>query len=194
MTVYGYARVSTTEQNTAAQLDAFERAGIAEVVQEKRSGAGVARRPELLALLARLRPGDVLVVYKLDRLSRSLRDLCRLLEYLEHAGVGFRSLTESIDTSSPAGRMFFHMLGAFAEFERAMIRERCAAGFAAAKQRGQTFGRARSMEPKTEKRLVKMYMTGHYSMQSLADYFGVHASSVKRAVYRVTKPGHSSLD
>lgn len=194
MTVYGYARVSTTEQNTAAQLAAFKRAGIVEVVQEKRSGAGVSRRPELLALLARLRPGDVLVVYKLDRLSRSLRDLCRLLESLEHAGVSFRSLTESIDTSSPAGRMFFHMLGAFAEFERAMIRERCAAGFAAAKQRGQTFGRARSMEPKTEKRLVKMYLTGRYTMRSLADHFGVHTSSVKRAIYRVTKPGHSSLE
>lgn len=194
MTIYGYARVSTTEQNTAAQLIAFERAGIAEVIQEKRSGAGVSRRPALLSLLARLQPGDVLVVYKLDRLSRSLRDLCRLLESLEQSGVAFRSLTESIDTSSPAGRMFFHMLGAFAEFERAMIRERCAAGFAAAKQRGQKFGRARSMDPKTERRVVKMYLTGQYSMQSLADHFGVHISSVKRAIYRVTKPGHSSLE
>lgn len=192
MTVYGYARVSTTEQNTAVQLAAFKRAGIKHVVQEKRSG--VAQRPELQGLLARLRPGDVLVVYKLDRLSRSLRDLLRLLESLEQSGVTFRSLTESIDTSSPAGRMFCHMLGAFAEFERAMIRERCAAGFEAAKARGQTFGRARSMEPKTEAKLVQMYLSGKYTMQALADRFDVHQSSVKRAIYRVTRPGHSSLE
>ena len=192
MTTYGYARVSTTEQNTAVQIAAFERAGIEHVVQEKRSG--VARRPELQSLLARLRPGDVLAVYKLDRLSRSLRDLLRLLESLEHAGVTFRSLTESIDTSSPAGRMFFQMLGAFAEFERAMIRERCAAGFAAAKERGQKFGRARSMPATTEAKLVRMYLSGRYSMQALADHFDVHTSSVKRAVYRVIKPGHSSLE
>ena len=191
MTVYGYARVSTTEQNTAVQLAAFKRAGIKHVVQEKRSG--VAQRPELQSLLARLRPGDVLVVYKLDRLSRSLRDLLRLLETLEQGGVTFRSLTESIDTSSPAGRMFCHMLGAFAEFERAMIRERCAAGFEAAKARGQTFGRARSMPEKTEAKLVRMYLSGKYTMQALADHFGVHTSSVKRAIYRITKPQHSSL-
>lgn len=192
MTTYGYARVSTTEQNTAVQLAAFKRAGIKHVVQEKRSG--VAQRPELQSLLARLRPGDVLVVYKLDRLSRSLRDLLRLLETLEQGGVTFRSLTESIDTSSPAGRMFCHMLGAFAEFERAMIRERCAAGFEAAKARGQTFGRARSMPEKTEAKLVRMYLSGKYTMQALADHFGVHTSSVKRAIYRVTKPHHSSLN
>lgn len=191
MTTYGYARVSTTEQNTAVQLAAFKRAGIKHVVQEKRSG--VAQRPELQSLLARLRPGDVLVVYKLDRLSRSLRDLLRLLETLEQGGVTFRSLTESIDTSSPAGRMFCHMLGAFAEFERAMIRERCAAGFEAAKARGQTFGRARSMPEKTEAKLVRMYLSGNYTMQALADHFDVHTSSVKRAIYRVTKPEHSSL-
>ncbi|MBD9403857.1 recombinase family protein [Acidovorax sp. ACV02] len=191
MTVYGYARVSTTEQNTAVQLAAFKRAGIKHVVQEKRSG--VARRPELQALLSKLRPGDVLVVYKLDRLSRSLRDLLRLLESLEQSSVAFRSLTESIDTSTPAGRMFCHMLGAFAEFERAMIRERCAAGFEAAKARGQKFGRARAMPEKTEAKLVRMYLSGNYTMQALADHFDVHTSSVKRAIYRVTKPDHSSL-
>lgn len=191
MTTYGYARVSTTEQNTAVQLAAFKRAGIKHVVQEKRSG--VAQRPELQSLLARLRPGDVLVVYKLDRLSRSLRDLLRLLETLEQGGVTFRSLTESIDTSSPAGRMFCHMLGAFAEFERAMIRERCAAGFEAAKARGQKFGRERSMSERTEAKLVRMYQSGKYTMQALADHFEVHTSSVKRAIYRVTKPEHSSL-
>lgn len=109
MTVYGYARVSTTEQNTAVQLAAFKRAGIKHVMQEKRSV--FARRPELLALIARLRPGDMLVVYKLDRLSRSLRDLLRLLETLEERGITFRSLTASIDSSTPAGHMFFACWG-----------------------------------------------------------------------------------
>lgn len=173
------------------QLAAFKRAGVKQVVQEKRSG--VAKRPELAALLCRLRPGDTLAVYKLDRLSRSLRDLLRLLESLEERGINFRSLTESIDTSTPAGRMFCHMLGAFAEFERAMIRERCAAGFEAAKARGQKFGRERSLPAKTEAKLVRMYLSGQYTMQALADYFEVHTSSVKRAIYRVTKPNHSSL-
>lgn len=160
-------------------------------MQEKRSG--VAKRPELQSLLSRLRPGDVLAVYKLDRLSRSLRDLLRLLEALEQRGISSRSLTESIDTSTPAGRMFFHMLGAFAEFERAMILERCAAGFEAAKARGQKFGRERSLPPKTEAKLVRMYLSGQYTMQALGDYFEVHTSSVKRAIYRVTKPSHGSL-
>lgn len=174
------------------QLAAFKRAGIKHVVQEKRSG--VAKRPELAALLSRLRPGDTLAVYKLDRLSRSLRDLLKLLEALEERGINFRSLTESIDTSTPAGRMFCHMLGAFAEFERAMIRERCAAGFEAARARGQKFGRERSLPAKEEAKLVRMYQSQKYTMQALADHFEVHVSSVKRAIYRVTKPGHSSLE
>lgn len=187
----GYARVSTNEQNTAAQLAAFKRAGVRKVVEEKRSA--VSHRPALQALLSSLRPGDVLVVYKLDRLARSLRDFLNLLAQLEASGVAFRSLTEPIDTTTPAGRMFAHMLGAFAEFERAVIRERCAAGFAAAKARGQKFGRSRSMSPDTEHRLVRMYLSGKYTMKALADHFDVHESSVKRAVYRVIKPGHSSL-
>ena len=187
----GYARVSTTEQNTAAQIAAFKRAGVRRVVEEKRSA--VAHRPALQSLLSRLKFGDVLVVYKLDRLARSLRDFLNLLEQLERIGVAFRSLTEPIDTTTPAGRMFAHMLGAFAEFERAVIRERCAAGFAEAKARGQKFGRSRSMAPDLESRIVRMYQTGSYSLQALADYHEVHPSSVKRAVYRVMKPGHSSL-
>ena len=191
MAIYGYARVSTTEQNTATQLAAFERAGITEVVQEKRSAA--TKRPELDALIRRLQRGDVLVVYKLDRLARSLIHLLKLLDDFEARGVEFRSLTEPIDTTTPAGRMFAQMMGAFAEFERALIRERCAAGFAAAKARGQVFGRARSLSTEAEAELVAAYLTGGYTMHALAHSYGVHLSSVKRAIYRVTKPGHSSL-
>lgn len=131
MTVYSYARVSTTEQNTAVQMAAFKPSGIKHLVEEKRSGG--AKRLELASLLSRHRRGDTLAVYKLDRLSRILRDLLWLLEGLEEQGINFRSRTESIGTSTPAGRMFCHTLGAFAEFERAMIREHCAAGFEAAR-------------------------------------------------------------
>lgn len=191
MAIYGYARVSTTEQTTAAQLAAFERAGITEVVQEKRGA--LTKRPELEGLLKRLKRGDVLVVYKLDRLARSLVHLLKMLEDFEHRGVEFRSLTEPIDTTTPAGRMFAQMMGAFAEFERALIRERCAAGFAAAKERGQKFGRARSLTPEKEAEMVAAYNTGGYTMQGLAHSYGVHVSSVKRAIYRVSKPNHSSL-
>lgn len=192
MTIYGYARVSTTEQNTAAQLAAFERAGITEIVQEKRSAA--TKRPALDQLLRELKSGDVLVVYKLDRLARSLIHFLKLLDELEARGVQFRSLTEPIDTTTPAGRMFAQMLGAFAEFERAVIRERCAAGFAEAKARGQIFGRSRSLEKEQEAEMVGLYQTGGYTMKGLAHTYGIHVSSVKRAIYRVTKPGHSSLD
>ena len=116
MTVWGYARVSTLEQNTAAQLVAFRRAGIDRVVEEHRSA--VKDRPELDKLLTRLKPGDVLVVYKLDRLARSVAHFVRVFDQLKAKGVGFRSLTEAIETSTPQGRMFLHLLSAFAEFER----------------------------------------------------------------------------
>lgn len=124
-----------------------------------------------------------MAVYKLDRLSRGLHDLLRLLEGLEEREINFRSFTESIDTSTPAGRMFCHMLRAFAEFERAMLRERCAAGFEAAKARCQKFGRERSLPAKDEAKLVRMYQSQKYTMQALADHFEVHVSSVKRAIY-----------
>ena len=114
MTIYGYARVSTLEQNTAAQLAAFRRAGIDKVVQEKRSA--VKQRPELDKLLTLLVKGDVLVVYKLDRLARSVSHFVKVFEYLKAKGVGFRSLTESIETDTAHGRMFLHLLSAFAEF------------------------------------------------------------------------------
>ena len=132
----GYARVSTKEQDTTLQLDALQRAGVDldNIVQEKRGG--ISARPQLMALLARLHKGDVVMVYKLDRFARSLADLLAIVAKIEAAGATFRSLTESIDTSSPAGRMMLAMLGAFAEFERGMIRERSMAGQQAAKDRG----------------------------------------------------------
>jgi DNA invertase Pin-like site-specific DNA recombinase len=119
----GYARVSTNEQDTAAQVGALKSAGCERIFREKASG-GRWDRPELHRLLDQLRKADVLIVWKLDRLSRSLRDVLTIMEHIAKAKAGFRSLSEAIDTTSPAGRMMMQMLGAFAEFERAMLRER----------------------------------------------------------------------
>ncbi len=131
----GYARVSTEDQDTAAQVAALKAGGCERIYREKASG-GRWDRPELHRLLDQLRKGDVLVVWKLDRLSRSLRDVLTIMERLGEAGAGFRSLTEAIDTTTPAGRMMMQMVGAFAEFERAMLRERTKAGLDAARQEG----------------------------------------------------------
>jgi DNA invertase Pin-like site-specific DNA recombinase len=119
----GYARVSTNEQDTAAQVAALKAAGCERIFREKASG-GRWDRPELHRLLEQLRKDDVLVVWKLDRLSRSLRDVLTIMEQIANAKAGFRSLSEAIDTTSPAGRMMMQMLAAFAKFERAMLRER----------------------------------------------------------------------
>jgi DNA invertase Pin-like site-specific DNA recombinase len=187
----GYARVSTNSQDTDMQLRALRRAGVRTIVQEK--GSSVGQRPELHRLLGRVEPGTRLVVYKLDRVARSLKDLLGILERLEAAGAGFQSLTEPIDTATPAGRLMLQMLGAVAEFERSLIRERAVAGQRSAMARGVHCGRPRSLDSDVEADIVRFYRTGNYSLDSLADYFGVHPSTVKRAVYRITKPGHSSL-
>ena len=126
---FGYARVSTDDQDTASQVAALKAAKCEQIFREKASG-GRWDRPELHRLLDRLRQGDVLVVWKLDRLSRSLRDVLMIMERLGELKAGFRSLTEAIDTTTPAGRMMMQMVGAFAEFERAMLRERTKAGIA----------------------------------------------------------------
>jgi DNA invertase Pin-like site-specific DNA recombinase len=130
----GYARVSKADdQDTAAQVSALKAAGCARVYEEKASG-GRWDRPQLHRMLDHLREGDVVVVWKLDRLSRSLKDLLHILEKIDTAAANFRSLTEAIDTSGPAGRMMMQMLGSFAEFERAMVRERTRAGLKAARE------------------------------------------------------------
>src|SRR6202451_2412406 len=129
----GYARVSTNEQDTSAQELALKAAGCERVYREKASG-GRWERPELLRVLDEVRHGDVLVVWKLDRLSRSLRDVLTIMELLAENKVGFRSLTEAIDTTTPAGRMMMQMVGVFAEFERAMLKERTHAGLEGARE------------------------------------------------------------
>lgn len=158
MTVYGYARVSTTDQNTATQIEAFRRAGIECIVEEKRSA--VKDRPELAMLLKRLQPGDVLAVYKLDRLARSVSHFVKVFEELQRRGIGFRSLTQAIETDTPHGRMFVHMLSAFAEFEREMIRERCLAGQVAAIERGVHHGRPAFLNDQKIQKVLELWYSG----------------------------------
>lgn len=145
----GYARVSTCDQNLDAQIDELESQGCSKsnIYQEKASGAKT-DRPILKECLAYLRKGDVLVVTKLDRLARSLKDLIEIVEKLDkEMGVGFISVNDKIDTSTPQGKFFFHVFGAVAEFERDLIRERTNAGLKAAKARGRIGGRKRKMTP-----------------------------------------------
>jgi DNA invertase Pin-like site-specific DNA recombinase len=132
----GHARVAKAEaQDTAIQVKAPRQAGCKRIFEEKASG-GRWERPQLHKALEQPREGGVLIVWKLDRLSRSLKDLLHLVERVREAGAGFRSLTEAVDTTSSAGRMVMQMLGSFAEFERSMVRERTRAGLAAARERG----------------------------------------------------------
>lgn len=140
MAEIGYARVSTADQDPALQLDALAKAGCERVFQDKASG-GKADRPGLTAALAFVREGDILMVWKLDRLGRSLPHLIETVNALETRGVGFRSLTEAIDTTTSGGRLIFHIFGALGQFERDLIRERTRAGLDAASARGRRGGR-----------------------------------------------------
>lgn len=168
----GYARVSTLDQDPRVQLDALSALGCCRVFQERRSA--VAHRPELVRALYSLRAGDELVVWKVDRLARSLSDLLRVLGRVERCGARFRSLTEPIDTGSPVGRMLVQLLGSFAEFERSVIRERCTAGRAAARARGVRFGRPRSVD----RLLVAEALAAGLSQSEAARRAGCAPSSV----------------
>ncbi|GGO33073.1 MULTISPECIES: recombinase family protein [Deinococcus] len=180
----GYARVSKqNEQDTAAQLRALKTAGAERVFTEHASG-GRWDRPELHKMLDQLRAGDVVVVWKLDRLSRSLKDVLHLMELLGEKGVGFRSLTEAIDTTTPAGRMMMQMVGAFAEFERAMIRERTNAGLEQARLEGRVGGRKRKLLPHQEQDIRESVGSGQRTAAQCARLFGVHPSTITRLLQR----------
>jgi DNA invertase Pin-like site-specific DNA recombinase len=175
----GYARVSTNEQDTATQVAALKSAGCERIFREKAPG-GRWDRPELHRLLDQLRKGDVLVVWKLDRLSRSLRDVLTIMEQIAEAKAGFRSLSEAIDTTSPAGRMMMQMLGAFAEFERAMLRERTKAGLESARRQGRIGGRRPKLGPEQQAEIIKMVSRGRRTAADAARLFDVHPATVSR--------------
>jgi DNA invertase Pin-like site-specific DNA recombinase len=152
MALIGYARVSTGEQEPALQHDALGSAGCGRVFEDRGVSGAKADRPGLNAALAFLREGDVLVVWKLDRLGRSMSHLIATVEALERRGIGFRSLTEAIDTTTPGGRLVFHIFGALGQFERDLIRERTRAGLSAAAARGRKGGRKPVMTPEKLRR------------------------------------------
>ncbi|RAJ94228.1 DNA invertase Pin-like site-specific DNA recombinase [Larkinella arboricola] len=152
----GYARVSTTEQNPELQQDALKKAGCEKVFTDKVSGTA-AIRPELNRLKEQLRKGDVLVVWRLDRLGRSVRDLIDWMAYLEKAGVALKSLHESIDTTSNTGKLVFHIFAAVAEFERELIRERTMAGLESARSRGRKGGRNFKVDSNARQLAIKLY-------------------------------------
>lgn len=179
----GYGRVSKEQQDAAAQVSALQAAGCERIFEEK-AGGGRWDRPELHRMLDQLRQGDVVCVWKLDRLSRSLKDLLRILERIEEAGAGFRSLTEAIDTTTPAGRMLMQMLGAVAEFERSMIRERTRAGLEEAKKRGSLPGRRRKLDATQSRAAVEMVRSGEKTPADVARLFRVHPSTIGRLVAR----------
>jgi len=186
--IYGYGRVSTNAQDVALQEDAFQRAGVQTVITEKWSSVGA--RPKLQALIAGLRKGDSVVVYKLDRLGRSLQDLLSILERINKAGANFRSLTEPIDTHTPAGRLMYSILGAVAEFERSIIRERSIAGQVAAIQRGARIGRPRILAPEKEAQLYKDWQTGKFKKAELSRMYNVNSVVVYRVIHEHERPDH----
>jgi len=175
----GYARVSTQDQNPQLQLDALTAAGCERIFQEKASGAQ-RERPQLQAALDYLRPGDVLVVWKLDRLARSLKQLIETVELLEEKGIGFQSVTESIDTTTPGGKLIFHIFGSLAEFERSIIRERTKAGLAAARAHGRVGGRPKALSEEDLAAAKALLRDPSITVAAAAKRLGVATSTLHR--------------
>jgi DNA invertase Pin-like site-specific DNA recombinase len=179
----GYARVSTSEQNATLQHDALKAAGCIKVFTDKASGS-LDRRPQLDRLLDQLRQGDTIVVWRLDRLGRSLKHLIQLVEDLAERGVGFRSLTEGMDTTTSGGKLVFSIFGALAEFERSLIRERTMAGLASARARGRVGGRPPVMTPDKINVARQLYKAKELTVEEIANTLGVS----RKTIYRHLEP------
>jgi DNA invertase Pin-like site-specific DNA recombinase len=168
----GYARVSTDDQNLALQRDALAAAGCEKIYEDKTSGAK-AERPGLALALEVARAGDTLIVWRLDRLGRSLKDLIALAEGLDKRGVGLKSLKEALDTTSSGGRLIFHMFAALAEFERDLVRERTQAGLTAARARGRLGGRPKRLTPEKRRLVVQLYRAKEHSIAEICRLMGI---------------------
>lgn len=181
----GYARISTDDQKLDLQFDALTNAGVNpdHIYQEMKSGVNT-ERPELKACLKALRPGDTLVVWRLDRLARSLSDLMKILDDFDHRGIKFKSLNEAIDTSGAIGRLMFHMMGAFAQFERDLISERTKAGLKAALARGHRGGRKPSVDKDMLKGIKKMLKDPTVTHDEVCKAFKISRGALYRALKR----------
>ena len=173
----GYARVSTHEQNLSLQKDALRQAGCGKIFNDQVSGAKV-KRTGLQEAEAYVREGDTLVVWRLDRLGRSLKHLIETVTALEERGVGFQSLQESIDTTTSGGRLVFHIFGALAEFERNLIQERTRAGIAAARARGRKGGRPRALDAKKTQLLYQLYDEHKRAVKEICNILDISRSTL----------------
>lgn len=187
----GYARVSTAEQNADLQTDELTAAGCVRVYTDHASGV-LDTRPQLDRLLADLLPGDTLVVWRLDRLGRSLRHLIETVTALEERKVGFRSLRENIDTTTPGGRLVFHLFGALAQFEREIIRDRTVAGLASARARGRQGGRPPKLSSDQIRTARRLYDERQHTVEQIGQMFGVSRTAIYRALARQRDQGVSA--
>ena len=184
--LFGYARVSTLEQNLDLQKDDLEKAGCEEVIVDKVSGT-VANRPGLNQLKSVLRKGDTVMVWRLDRLGRSLRDLIEWVNYFDEKEVTFRSLKESLDTATSSGKLVFHIFGALAEFERNLIRERTSAGLAAARARGRLGGAKKKLSEKQSKHLIELYQSKKHPVKDICELFQISKPTLYKYVREASK-------
>ncbi|UAW63850.1 recombinase family protein [Mycoavidus sp. HKI] len=175
--LFGYARVSTDDQNLNLQRDALKESGCERIFEDTVSGAK-AERTGLTGLMNVLRAGDTVVIWRLDRLGRTLKNLIQLVEDLETAKVGLRSLQENIDTTSSGGKLIFHLFGALAEFERNLIRERTQAGIAAARARGRMGGRPKRLDPIKLALALKLYHERHHTIDEICQMMGISKSTL----------------
>lgn len=173
----GYARVSTDDQNLDLQRDALEKAGCEKIYADQQSGTS-SERLGLTHVLEMARRDDTLVVWRLDRLGRSLKHLIRLVETLDHQGVGLRSLQENIDTTSTGGRLVFHLFGALAEFERNLIRDRTQAGLSAARARGRQGGRPKLLDSKKRELALRLHQERQHSIAEICQIMGISKSTL----------------
>ena len=177
----GYARVSTADQNMHLQKDALTAAGCAQICEDTLSGAKAAR-PGLEKALGMLREGDTLVVWKLDRLGRSLKHLIESVQALDSRGIGLKSLQDNIDTTTPGGKLLFHILGSLAEFERDLVRERTNAGLAAARARGRKGGRPKGSSIKKQEAALALRQDPKRSVKEICEMLGISQATFYRYV------------
>ncbi|MDA3813754.1 MAG: recombinase family protein [Candidatus Cloacimonetes bacterium] len=177
----GYARVSTVEQNLDMQVDALNKAGCEKIFSDVASGAKTERK-QLQDALRHIRKGDVLVVWKLDRLGRSLKHLIQIVSDLDDKGIGFKSLQENIDTTTNGGKLIFHIFGALAEFEREIIRERTKAGLAAARSRGKLGGRPRKMDESKIEMAQALYDKKSIPIKEICERLGISKGTFYRYI------------